>query len=207
MKPLREKPPTRIEVARPEPHDLPGIVCCLADYRFHVFGTSAVADPDFSSDDVLQVRNRICSIDLREKSWVARCGERVLGFCCWGWKDRAAGTAGTLLISVLEKARSLGVGSLLQDRRLCEMVDCGAREVHTLSDHPDAIRWYQERYGYDLVEYEPIHHCIHAFRLDGHTFWGVHRGHVGRDQLAHLRLDLSVWQRTIRSSAAHYGAL
>jgi GNAT superfamily N-acetyltransferase len=175
-----------IVIQRPTAAHLAGIRVCLAAYRFHCFGEGDVADPDFPADAILTVRNAIHTVDLADRAWVVLRDGEVLGFCCWDWLDRAAGSAKTVLISVLPAARSLGVGSRLQQRRMDEMRAAGAREIHTWSDEAGAIRWYQERFGYRLEGYEPIHHAVHRFILGGETFWGIHRGFRESSQLAHL---------------------
>lgn len=177
-----------IEVRRADESLRDGIFDCLRAYRFHLLGEEMRADPDFPEEAILSVRNAICSINLEEKCWVATRGTKVLGFCCWDWRDVALRSAKTVLITVVPEARSLGIGSLLQRRRLEEMGEQGAVDVHTWSDDPKAIRWYQERFGYQLLGYEPIYHCLHRFTLGQQTFWGIHRGFVESEQLAHLML-------------------
>ena len=153
-----------------------------------------VADPEFPADAVLQVRNAISHFDLRERCWLAEREGSVLGFCSWDWLDREKGSAKTLLIVVLPAARSLGVGSLLQRRRMLEMRAEGAREVHTWSDDPKAIAWYKERFGYVEMGREPLLHCLHHFRWDERSTWGIHRGFREQEQLAHLVADLTSWR-------------
>lgn len=115
--------------------------------------------------------------------------DQLLGFCCWDWQEETSQVAKTVLITVVPEARSSGVGAMLQNRRLDEMRELGAREVHTYSDDPKAIRWYQERFGYRVIGYEPIYHCLHRFRFGDATYWGIHRGFPDRTELAHLRLE------------------
>ena len=179
-----------VEIRPPGEADLDGLFRCLEAYRLHRLGGAGVTDTDFAADAILSVRNAICYIDLAEKCWVAEQDGQLLGFCCWGWRDRAQQSAKTILISVLPEVRSLGVGSLLQQKRMDEMREQGAHEVHTWSDDPRSIRWYQERFGYELIGYEPIYHCLHCFTLGDRSVWGIHRGFVERDQLAHLRRAL-----------------
>lgn len=179
-----------MDIKRPDESHVSAILRCLGAYRFHVFGDSDSADPDFPQDAILSVRNGICHVNLHERCWVAEHDGSVVGFCCWAWRDQKQRSAKTVLISVLPEARSLGVGPLLQRQRLDEMRKQGAREVHTWSDDPKAIRWYQMQFGYQLVDYEPIHHCIHYFSFGERGCWGIHRGFVENDQLAHLVLAL-----------------
>lgn len=180
-----------IEALRPRVAHVPGILQCLAGYHFHVLGISPVADPDFSGESILTVRNAISHVDLERKSWIAARDDELLGFCCWDWQDEKSRVAKTVLISVVPQERSAGVGAILQNRRLDEMREHGAREVHTFSDDPKAIHWYQERFGYHLIGYEPVHHCLHRFYFGELAYWGIHRGFPDRYELAHLRLELS----------------
>lgn len=179
-----------IEIRRPGEGDLDSLFSCLKTYHLHLLGTASVTDPDFPGDAILSVRNAFCYVNLAEKCWIAEQGQQVLGFCCWDWNDPAQKSAKTILISVLPEARSLGIGSLLQQRRMNEMYEAGAKEVHTWSDDPKSIQWYQQRFGYELIGYEPIYHCLHCFTLNERAVWGIHRGFVERNQLAHLRRAL-----------------
>jgi GNAT superfamily N-acetyltransferase len=176
-----------IKIVRPMQSDLESLFRCLQTYRFHLLGEARVTDPDFPENAVLSVRNAICFVNLAEKCLVARQEKQVLGFCCWDWLDSDKQNAKTILISVLPEARSLGIGSLLQQRRMDEMRKAGAKEVHTWSDDPKSIQWYQQHFRYEVINYEPIYHCLHCFTLGKRSVWGIHRGFVERDQLAHLR--------------------
>jgi N-acetylglutamate synthase-like GNAT family acetyltransferase len=180
-------------IRRVEARDVDAVFECLRTYGFHLLGGPS-ADPDFPAGAVLSVRNAISHFDLRERCWLAEREGTVLGFCNWAWIDEAQGTAKTLLIVVLPAARSLGVGSLLQQRRMEEMRELGAREVHTWSDDPKAIQWYKDRFEYVERGREPLLHCLHRFRWGERTEWGIHRGFRDRDELAHLVADLTTWK-------------
>ena len=180
-------------IRRVEQRDVDAVLACLRTYGFHLLG-DRYADPDFPADAVLSVRNAISDFDLRERCWLAEADGSVLGFCSWDWLDAGKGTAKTLLIVVLPAARSLGVGSRLQRRRMQEMREHGAREVHTWSDDPKAIAWYKSHFGYVEVGREPLLHCLHHFRWGDREAWGIHRGFRERDELAHLVADLTSWK-------------
>ena len=111
-------------IRRVEARDVDAVFGCLRTYGFHLLGGPS-ADPDFPAGAVLSVRNAISHFDLRERCWLAEREGAVLGFCSWAWIDEAQGIAKTLLIVVLPAARSLGVGSLLQQRRMEEMRELG----------------------------------------------------------------------------------
>jgi GNAT superfamily N-acetyltransferase len=170
--------------------DVRGIFECLAVYNVHLLDEGPRADRNFSEETIISVRNSISHINFFDKCWVAVEDDQVVGFCCWAWRDETAGVAKTVLISALPHARRLGVGKSLQKRRQDEMRERGAREVHTWSDDPAAINWYQKIFGYKVVGYEPILHCLHRFHFDGaNSIWAIHRGFVEREQLAHLCLQ------------------
>ena len=154
-----------------------------------------MAYPDFPTAAMLAVRNEISHIDLARRSFVATRGDEVLAFCCWAWSDEAARHAKTVLISVRESARGLGVGSLLQHARMEEMWSAGAEEIHTWSDDPRSIAWYERHFGYQLAGREPIRHSLHRFYWGERSWWALHRGFRERDDLAHLVLT--------RESAGH----
>lgn len=180
-------------VRRVEQRDVDDVLTCLRTYGFHLLG-GRLADPDFPADAVLSVRNAVSHFDLRERCWLAERDGHVLGFCSWDWLEEPQGAAKTLLIVVLPAARSLGVGSLLQRRRMEEMQELGAVEVHTWSDDPKAIQWYKDRFGYVEVGREPLLHCLHRFRWGERAEWGIHRGFRDRSELAHLVADLTSWK-------------
>ena len=177
-----------ITVRPPEERDLDGIFACLLDYKLHLLGAGPVADPDFPDDALLTVRNEISHIDLARRSFVAVRDDDVMGFCCWAWSDELACHAKTVLMSVRESARGLGVGSLLQQARMEEMWSAGAEAIHTWSDDPRSIAWYERHFGYRVTGREPIRHSLHRFHWGERSWWALHRGFPERDELAHLVL-------------------
>ena len=58
-------------------------------------------------------------------------------------------------------------------------------------DDPAAIRWYQKRFGYELLNHEPTRHTLHRISGGRRSVWAIHRGLKEFDQLAHLRLRLA----------------
>ena len=178
-----------ITVRPPTHRDIDGVFACLRDYSLHLLGAGPTADPDFPKDSILAVRNQISDIDLARRSFVATRDDRVLGFCCWAWSDEGARHAKTVLISVLASARGLGIGSLLQQARMEEMWAASAEEIHTWSDDPRAIAWYEQHFGYRVAGREPIRHALHRFHFGERSWWALHRGFPERDELAHLVLQ------------------
>src|SRR5687767_9856272 len=124
------------EIRAPRRHDLPSLFECVRTYEFHLLQPGGTADPGMPEDAILSVRNRIVEVDLRQRCWIAVEGSTVLGFCCWGWLDEVARQAKTILICVRPEARKSGLGSQLQERRMLEMREQGARELHTWSVDP-----------------------------------------------------------------------
>lgn len=182
-----------IAIRRPRSTDLSGIFHCLQAYNVQILrGDVRCADDDFEADHIMTVRNAISHIDLSDKCWIADDGDGILGFCCWDWRDAAKRSAKTVLISVLDNARTRGVGKLLQQRRQDEMRERNAIDVHTWSDDPRAVKWYQRTFGYQLLGHEPIRHSLHRFHFDGKgEVWAIHRGFIEQDKLAHLHLVFS----------------
>ncbi len=179
-----------IAIRKPDYADLGGIFHCLRYYNLHVlWGDKEHADSDFGDDHILTVRNSISHINLADKSWVADDGENILGFCCWDWRDEAQKSAKTVLISVTDAGKTRAVGKSLQQRRQDEMRERGAVDLHTWSDDPRAVKWYQRTFGYEVVGQEPIRHSLHRFHYNGQgEVWAVHRGFKQYDMLTHLRL-------------------
>jgi ribosomal protein S18 acetylase RimI-like enzyme len=179
-----------ITIRKPEYSDLGRIFQCLRFYNLHVlWGDREHADSDFTGDHILTVRNAISHIDLADKCWVADNGEDILGFCCWDWRDRSLKSAKTVLIAVTDTGRTRNIGRLLQKRRQEDMRERGAIDVHTWSDDPRAVLWYQRTFGYEVMGREPIRHALHRFHYSGEgEVWAIHRGFRENDSLTHLRL-------------------
>lgn len=179
-----------ISIRRPDYSDLGGIFHCLRHYNLHVlWGDKERADSDFDADHIMTVRNSVSHVNLADKCWIADDGDDILGFCCWDWRDEPARSAKTVLISVTDVGRRRAVGKLLQQRRQEEMRERGAMDLHTWSDDPRAVKWYQRTFGYEVVGTEPIRHSLHRFHYDGQgEVWAMHRGFKEYDTLTHLRL-------------------
>ncbi len=182
-------------IRAPQQQDLDSLFECVRTYDFHLLRPGAVADPELPADAMLTVRNRIVEVDLQRRCWIAEDGGRVLGFCCWGWLDEPARKAKTILICVRPDARKLGLGSLLQARRMREMQEQGARELHTWSVDPESVRWYQSHFGYRALGEEPLRHSLHRWYWNDRSYWGIHRGFRERDMLTHLVTDLPTPER------------
>lgn len=183
-----------VEIRPPRRGDLPSLFECVRTYDFYLLTPGSVADPGFPVDAILTVRNRIVEVDLQQRCSVAVDGGTVLGFCCWDWLDEAERQAKTVLICVRPEARKLGLGSRLQQRRMQEMRELGARELHTWSVDPESVRWYESHFGYRALGEEPLRHALHRWYWEGESFWGIHRGFRGRDMLTHLVADLTAME-------------
>jgi GNAT superfamily N-acetyltransferase len=169
---------------------MPAVLGVLAEYRVHPLGAAALADPDVPAGELLSLRNAIVDVDLETRALVADKDGEIVGFACWGWHDPAASAARTILITVRGRSRGAGVGSALQRARMEEMRSAGAQTIHTWSDHPDAVRWYERHFGYRRIGDEPARHALHRFRLGERSWWAVHRALPGRGTLTHLVAEL-----------------
>ena len=65
-----------------------------------------------------------------------------------GYKILESGNGKTTLLGVLPEFGGKGIGKILQDKRLQEMFDKGAKKVITNADRPATIKWYKKNYGY-----------------------------------------------------------
>lgn len=65
-----------------------------------------------------------------------------------GYKMLESGDGKTTLLGVLPEFGGKGIGKILQDKRLLEMFEKGAKKVITNADRPATIKWYKKNYGY-----------------------------------------------------------
>ncbi len=84
-----------------------------------------------------------------ENYFVARFEGKIVGFS--GYKILNPTEAKTELMVVDKRSRGLGVGYLLQQRRMDEMLSRGIRRLTTNADLPETIAWYQKHFGYQEV--------------------------------------------------------
>lgn len=174
------------DIRPPASSEMPDVFGVLAEYRVQRLGTAALADTDFPSDAILSLRNAIVDVDLGARALVALELGSVVGFCCWDWLDEASRAAKTVLICVRRACRGTGTGARLQRARMTAMWEAGAQSIHTWSDDPAAIAWYERHFGYTRMGEEPIRHALHRFHLGDKTWWALHRGFPDRATLTHL---------------------
>ena len=179
----------KVEIIRPGPEHLDGAIRCLRTYNLRPLGESDVLDPDYETTDILHVRNRINPVRFDRRCFAALRDGEVAGFCSWAWYDEPSREAKTQLFVVHPDHRSLGIGRMLQKRRMDDMREAGARCVHTFSDEPGAIRWYQEKFGYRLLEHVPVRHAVHRFIAGDREALVIHRAFRESESLAHLLLE------------------
>jgi N-acetylglutamate synthase-like GNAT family acetyltransferase len=84
-----------------------------------------------------------------ENYFVARLDGRVVGFC--GYKVLSDTEAKTELMVVDRECRGLGVGLMLQTRRMEDMLARGIETVTTNADLPETIAWYKKHFGYKEI--------------------------------------------------------
>ena len=103
-----------------------------------------------------------------ENAFVAEFDGRIVGTCSYFMLDD--NWAETASLAVDPALKGGGVGALLQQARLDEMRRRGVRRVRTETDRPETIRWYVERFGYQVVGTNPKKH---AFSLSDVDYWTV----------------------------------
>jgi N-acetylglutamate synthase-like GNAT family acetyltransferase len=81
-----------------------------------------------------------------ENYFVAKDGDNVVGFC--GYKILSPTKAKTELMVVDPNYRGHGVGYVLQERRMEDMLQKGIRTLITNTDLPATIAWYKKHFGY-----------------------------------------------------------
>jgi N-acetylglutamate synthase-like GNAT family acetyltransferase len=84
-----------------------------------------------------------------ENYFVARLDGRVVGFC--GYRVLSEQEAKTELMVVDRACRGLGVGLMLQTRRMEDMLARGVDTVTTNADLPATIAWYKKHFGYEEI--------------------------------------------------------
>ena len=156
-----------VRVEKAVPGDLPAIMRLLEQANMHQIPSAEMPGLTF------------------ENYWVARRGGEVLGFC--GYKVLSPTEAKTELMVVDENARGLGVGLLLQAKRMDEMLARGLRTVTTNADRPATIAWYRKHFGYREVGRLPK---VHAFGDPAVAEWTT------------LQADLSEWTRRRNATAS-----
>ena len=126
--------------------------------------------------------HHVPSPEMPEITWenyfVARLDGKIVGFC--GYKVLSATEAKTELMVVDRAARGLGVGMMLQTRRMEDMVARGLETVVTNADLPPTIAWYKKHFGYEEIG-----------RLEKLREFGD----PDIDHWTTLRADLNAWNR------------
>lgn len=84
-----------------------------------------------------------------ENYFVARSGDDIAGFC--GYKILSPTEAKTELMVVDRKYRGHGIGYILQERRMEDMLAKGIRTLTTNTDLPATIAWYKKHFGYRKI--------------------------------------------------------
>jgi len=84
-----------------------------------------------------------------ENYFVARVDGRVVGFS--GYKVLSPSEAKTELMVVDRSCRGMGLGMMLQTRRMEDMLARGIETVTTNADLPPTIAWYKKHFAYKEV--------------------------------------------------------
>lgn len=88
--------------------------------------------------------------------FVARVDGEVLGFS--GYKILSPTEAKTELMVVDRESRGLGLGYMLQERRMLDMLGRGIQTLTTNTDLPATIAWYKKKFGYREIGTLKKHH-------------------------------------------------
>lgn len=117
-----------------------------------------------------------------ENYFVARLDGRVVGFC--GYKVLSEQQAKTELMVVDRACRGLGVGLMLQTRRMEDMLARGIETVTTNADLPATIAWYKKHFGYKEIGKLKKLHEFGDVTIDHWTTMqsDLHAWDVGRQQ-------------------------
>ncbi len=81
--------------------------------------------------------------------FVAKLEGNVVGFC--GYKILDSKNAKTELMVVDRKYRGKGIGYLLQEYRMEDMLSKGIENLITNADLPETVNWYMENFGYKKI--------------------------------------------------------
>jgi ribosomal-protein-alanine N-acetyltransferase len=118
-----------IEPARKE--DVPKILCIMKTVNMH----------------------NVPSPEMPELDWkcffVAKVDGEIVGAA--GYKILSQTEAKTTLMAVLPEHRRLGIGRLLQEKRMKTLCEKGIKTLTTNADIPETITWYKKYFGYKEV--------------------------------------------------------
>ena len=154
---MEEQTPLRnVEIRNMTGDDLNDVVRILSRWNMAPLAASRdIPDPERSTI-------------LIENTFVACMVERVVGVASFiGLSDRVAETAS---LAVDPACKGLGIGFLLQEARLDEMIRRGFQKVISETDRPETIDWYIRHFGYRVVG---THAKKHAFSLTDVDVWTV----------------------------------
>lgn len=162
--PLPEKEP-EIAVEEAIPADAAGIahvqhVTWLATYPNEEYGITAddILSKDFEGEERVKTwAGRIEAAGELSHTWVARDGERVVGFCSVAKGDEVNQI---FSIYVLPTLQGKGIGSQLFTRALEWLGDDKDTKLEVAAYNEPTIRFYQH-YGFELGR--PITHEVPAF--------------------------------------------
>lgn len=148
--------------------DWPEILAVLETANMHHIPSPEVPEFDLSCAFVARLAN----------GGDGRVAGRIVGVA--GYKVLSATQAKTTLLAVLPEVRRLGIGRMLQERRMDALCALGIQTLSTNSDRPETIAWYEKHFGYVRVGALPK---LHPF------------GHEGIPQWTTLETDLTRWRK------------
>lgn len=150
-------PPFTIRAARPG--DLAAILDVMRPWNMH-----HVPSPEMERLEL-------------ERCFVAEVDGRIVGAA--GYTFVAPGHGKTTLLGVLPEHANLGIGRVLQQRRVEAMAAQGARKITTNADRPATIAWYKRHWGYREV----------GTLMKLHSF-----GDDAADRWTTLEMDVTAWR-------------
>jgi ribosomal-protein-alanine N-acetyltransferase len=97
--------------------------------------------------------HNVPSPEMPELDWkcffVAKIKGKIVGAA--GYKILSLTEAKTTLMAVLPEYRRLGIGRLLQEKRMQALCEKGIKTLLTNADIPETIAWYKKNFGYQEV--------------------------------------------------------
>ena len=105
------------------------------------------------------------AFDWPQNTIIAKDGERVLGFVCWGDRgEEAPGVGEIFALYVLREYYGVGVARRLMDAGLEQLHDYGEACLWVLKENGRAIRFY-EKCGFAPDGTESFHPTVSAWEI------------------------------------------
>lgn len=105
--------------------------------------------------EIMETANmhHVPSPEMEELNWkcffVAMCDGKIVGAA--GFKVLNPGEGKTTLMTVHPDYRRLGIGMMLQKKRMLALKKLGIKTLYTNADIPETIKWYKKNFGYKEI--------------------------------------------------------